>query len=246
MPTIRPTYPLVFEAVGFDSGLAGSGIWIRVINAANGVVYPPSDDPDYPHSLEGITERVAGSGFYGVTISAPDGGWPDGKYTGLFDDGGTPIPDTTEYEVRAGYTPPAPGGFIPSLEEIGAHLDARTLAGDERQHTFNEDTTPTGDQVLMFVDDAVGIVQSAIGVEFPEAVWPAAKYAVICRVAMAVERSEYAPETDESDGAYQRWLGEYQVALASLSTAIDQNQPGKPRFGSLPIGSVTAQSLVWP
>ena len=236
MPTIRPTDSLVFEATGFAAGLAGSGIWIRALDSADQVIVT--------RTTAHVVERIVGTGLYRATIPAPEGGWPASTYTGLFDDGGTPIPDTTEYEVRAGYTPAVPGEVVPSLEEIGAHLDARTLAGGERQHTFNENTTPTGEQVLMFVDDAVGIVESAIGVPFPEAVWPAAKYAIICRVAMAVERSEYAPETDESDGAYQRWLAEYQVALASLSTAIDQNQPGKPRFGSLPIGSVTAQSLV--
>jgi len=127
-------------------------------------------------------------------------------------------------------------GYRPSVADVSARLYARTLDTNGNRGVFNETTSPTADQIDVLIDDALAIVTSTVGGRLiPKAHWPSATYAVICRVAMAVER-EFLPETSNDDfSSYRAWLGEYNVAISALTVALSSDQPNVARYTSIPI-----------
>jgi len=109
--------------------------------------------------------------------------------------------------------------WLPTVSEVGDRMAARTWDGTVQVGTFTADTTPTAWQVTRLIQDAAGVVLAALGTP-PEPQYRVAKYAVICRTAMAIERGYYPTDADESDAAYTRWGTEYQTAHDALAAAI--------------------------
>ena len=121
----------------------------------------------------------------------------------------------------------------PTLDEIGARLSARTLtgasSGGTRANTFNDNTKPTGVQVDLLIDDAQAIVGGVVGVAIPEAVYELAKYAVICHVALGIERGYYPSKSDDADATYQNWVNSYMAAINALKDRVNQSDGGPAR-----------------
>lgn len=125
-------------------------------------------------------------------------------------------------------------GYRPTVDDVAARVYARALDENGNRGTFSTDPSP--DQVDTLIDDAVAIVAATIGgVEIAKTHWPAATYAVICRVAMAIERGFVPENTDSGDSAYAAWLGEYNAAINALTIGLNADQPNRPRYVSIPI-----------
>jgi len=225
--TLRVSQTLISDVTGLPTGLAGTGVWVRVVNQDDTVIVG-DDSTTFGGTTDYIAARTPSSLGYRATITAPDGGWTFGDTLRTIFDNGTV---EQEDEVTWLVVNDTSDDWRPTVAEVGSRLDARTLAGGQRQGTFNEDTIPTGAQVEGLIDDAVAIVAASVGVDVPEAVWPAAKYASICRVAMAVERGFYPSKSDDAEATYQNWLGEYSAAMKSLTERVNQSDGG-PRRGA--------------
>lgn len=127
-------------------------------------------------------------------------------------------------------------GYRPSVADVSARLYARTLDENGNRGVFNDTTTPTADHVEQLIDDAVAIVESTVGDRrIPQAHWAAATYAVICRVAMSIERGFLPETTDENFSSYRAWLGEYNAAIEALRIGMSSDQPNVARYNSIPM-----------
>lgn len=129
--------------------------------------------------------------------------------------------------------------YTPTVDEFAVRVYARTVnTSGVPVGTFDDTTIPTGAQAQILIGDAAAMVSSQIGADLPEVVWPIAKYAVIARAAMGLERSFYKEEASTEAGPiYQAWEAEYQAAMLAVKTVLDVDQPNRPRFGSIALVS---------
>lgn len=122
----------------------------------------------------------------------------------------------------------------PSVADVGKILRARTRSDQSGTElgTFDATTSPTGDEVAAFIDDAILEVQMRLGVE--DIADPLNSYArrVICdRVAMDIELS-YTPDKADSDGgAFTQFRDLYEAGIGHLSRRLAQADGG-PRRGA--------------
>lgn len=216
--------PIAVSGVSFQllatdapTGLVGT-IAVQILDGATVLV--ARDDA-------GIVEAPAGSGDYVATRTVTQ---PGGPYRVVWDDG-TEFWEADEPELRVLVASEI--AYRPAVEEVADRAYARALDENGNRGTFTTDPTPA--QVETLIDDAVAIVVAAIGATVPSALLAAAKYAVICRVAMAIERGFIPENTDSGDSAYQAWQDEYDAAIAALTIGMSADQPNRARFVSIPI-----------
>lgn len=176
-----------------------------------------------------ITEPTPQNYKIAAPIPSDAASGPVGLYVSN-DNGVTFIRDDDEFTIL---TDAATDDWRPTLDEIGARLSARTItgasSGGSRANTFNENTKPTGTQVDLLIDDAQAVVAAVVGVTMPAAVYELAKYAVICHVALGIERGYYPSKSDDADATYQNWVNSYMAAINALKDRVNQSDGGPAR-----------------
>jgi hypothetical protein len=143
---------------------------------------------------------------------------------------------------------PADGGdpdnrLIPSLDDIGALLHARTtLEGGGEAGTFTSTTHPTGVQVQTLIDMAVPLVLIQLPATVPTGLYGTVRFAIAHKVAAMVERSYFTEQVAADPSQVEGFEQEYTTAMAALLVAAQDNQPGGVRAYGVPIGTVVASS----
>jgi hypothetical protein len=125
---------------------------------------------------------------------------------------------------------------------VGRLLRARTVDDNDQQiGQFTDNTRPTSNDVLEFVDDASQDVfitaGQQLGPTFTSATEPAAWVLIAIRAAMLVELSYWPQQTQAADSAYQQLSQLYDQGLRNLITAVQDNAATGVRFASVPIAS---------
>lgn len=123
---------------------------------------------------------------------------------------------------------------------VGRLLRARTVDDNDQQiGQFTDNTRPTANDVLEFVDDASQDVfitaGQTLGAKFTDATEPAAWVLIAIRAAMLVELSYWPQQTQSADSAYQQLSQLYDQGLRNLVTAVQDNAATGVRFASIPI-----------
>lgn len=216
MVTIRPNDSIATTAEGFPTGLAGSGIWVRVVDHEDNVVAA--------RSMDFIIERDPSSLGYRALIPAPTGGWPvDTQLQVIWDNVSQQVSDDQEYLVLL---------WRPTVGDVGAKLRARTRENGSGAEagTFTTKTRPTADEVESFIEGAVLDVQMEAGAETFDT--PLAEYVrriATTRAAMDVELSYHPDAADESGSAYDSLSDQFDKGIQALVRRIAQSDGGPSR-----------------
>jgi len=141
--------------------------------------------------------------------------------------------------------------WAPSLEEVADHIPTRTRASDARPGddsllmTFNQATTPTGEQAARFVDSAVSEVLGAVAGRVPDTptyLRVLAQKAAALRAAADIELAY--PDRDADVNVSERLDQRAKDALLRLVEAVsDASSPGS-EGSLLPVWSMPAPT--WP
>ena len=129
--------------------------------------------------------------------------------------------------------------YEPTIDEIGARMFARTLDSStgKRTGTFSATTTPSATAVGALIEDALAVVEAAVGQDLDGAFLKSAKTCVIWHTAMLIELSYFPESTEEGDSAYKSYEARYEDALKHLKEAINVDRPGDKRVVSLEMHS---------
>lgn len=155
MPTVRPGAPTAAST----TATTGLTLRFRLKNiATDATVYGPT--------ATGVAESADTNGFYIAHYTAPANA---GTYARGWDNGaGTPWWDEEDLVVSYTATPSTADGLTPSMEEIGALNRFRTMVpGGEMTGTFNDQTSPPGDDVETIALMARDQVADTLGTDIP-------------------------------------------------------------------------------
>lgn len=110
-------------------------------------------------------------------------------------------PDEVD-EIAMYATPPGLSApWAPTLRTVGAHVPDRTrriYSDNEPSGTFNDQTTPDGDTVVVLIGSAVAWVTSVVGTPILPAAYPACLNAAALWAAYWVERSYPSDATNQA------------------------------------------------
>jgi hypothetical protein len=161
-------------------------------------------------TTSGIVEFPAGSGVYTATLTAPT---VEGQYLVVWNDGtDTRTEDLTVSGSVIGGMPPATGDLSsirPTVEDVGLLESARTYVMGTPRNTFDEDTIPTGAQVEMLIDLALGDMQSRVGSEIGDVNDADARRLVALQTASMIEASFFPDSLDSDRSAYRQYQAMY-------------------------------------
>lgn len=115
--------------------------------------------------------------------------------------------------------------WAPDVEDVARQLIARTEdENGNRQGTFNDDTSPTGDEVTALIDGAVEDVRGLFTAsDVPESCQALAKRVVTLKTALYIELS-YFPEQASDNSPYLQLRAAADSAvnrLVSKAVALD-------------------------
>lgn len=125
--------------------------------------------------------------------------------------------------------------FKPTVDEVGRRLAARTMVASTGQRigTFNDETRPTGEEVLELIEDALTVVGAAVGVDLDAEYVPMARSAVISYVCMTIEMSYFPESTEAGDSAFRAFKERYTQQIEFIGKAIEERRPGERTIVSL-------------
>ncbi len=112
----------------------------------------------------------------------------------------------------------------PTIDQIAALLHARTLSGGTEIGTFDETTSPTGDQVLVLAEIAVDDVASRIIIPIPLARAGEARRLAALQTASTIEASFLPNEMEGDRTAYRQYQAMFLNGIEALHRAL--NPPG--------------------
>lgn len=119
--------------------------------------------------------------------------------------------------------------WTPALEDVGALIFARTkvAGGKGGTGTFNDNTRPTGTQVLGLIGQAQRLVKSTIVAEpCSEDLQADARAAVALYAAMLVEQSYYPEQTAAAGSSFQSLRSLWKDQIAALKASVAANCGG--------------------
>jgi hypothetical protein len=131
--------------------------------------------------------------------------------------------------------------YTPTTGDVARFLRARTkdtTTGTE-YGDFTANTRPTADEVADLIADASASVAAHVGTEIPTDKDWLAQRVVAIRAAMLVELSYFPEQTNGDDTVYTHLADLYSEALASLTSALEDNQADTVRYASVPVVSPT-------
>lgn len=115
--------------------------------------------------------------------------------------------------------------WAPTLEQVASRIMARTRTeNDQLAGTFNEETTPTGEQVIEVIKQAVDFLATRLG-PMAERLEPQARALAALRAAYMVELA-YFPEAAETGfSPYNALRMEFKDELANFDEAARGLEP---------------------
>lgn len=127
--------------------------------------------------------------------------------------------------------------YRPLVGDVAALIRTRTKPRDGQEYlgTFNENTTPTADQVESLISQAVGAVDGTVG-PVSDALEARAGNVAAIYAAMLVELSYFPEQIDTDRSPYEKLKELYDQALSGLLAATLGNSPRKGIF-SVPMRS---------
>ncbi|MCW3039358.1 MAG: hypothetical protein JWM31_1263 [Solirubrobacterales bacterium] len=116
--------------------------------------------------------------------------------------------------------------YAPSLDDVGALARARTKdSGGHEIGTFNENTRPTGAEVLRLIAMATAEVATRVEEPILTGFADAARAVIALRTAMLIEISYFPEDLQANGSAYGRFRGQFDESLISLNTALQPTIP---------------------
>jgi hypothetical protein len=106
--------------------------------------------------------------------------------------------------------------LLPSVDDVGLLLSARTYVMGTPQNTFNDDTIPTGAQVEEIIALAAGDMQSRIGAEV-DASDADVKRLIALQAASMIEASFFPDSLDSDRSAYRQYQAMYLGGIERLT-----------------------------
>lgn len=205
------------------AGLVGT-VGVRIIRDSDGVTVSP-------RKTTGIIELVAGSGTYRAQLVAPE---PTGEYTifwdtGVVGPGTTATEDMTVSAIAEDAHQVTGSNIEPSVGEVAALIETRTRDGRSGNMlgTFTEKTTPTAEQALKSINDAINDVRTDIGVEeIPAAAAKQVKSLVALMAAMKIEESYYTEQIETNKSPYKLFEKQYERRLQRVIKAVERALEG--------------------
>lgn len=111
--------------------------------------------------------------------------------------------------------------YTPALEDVGVVTLSRTK--DQYGNvvgTFDDTTTPTGDQVDELIAKATSRVSMKIGTDIPPVTWDDAKTLVAIRTAMFIEVTFFPEQISDNRSPYNILKEQYASELCDIQLAI--------------------------
>jgi hypothetical protein len=181
--------------VTIDEAIAADGPWVPIDTIA---LDPVDTDPTQPQARDFTTENATLiEGWYKVTFVDALGNRLETE----------PIQDIPEDTPE----------YIPTLQEVGALLRARTVdtTGTELG-TFTADTRPTGSEAMKLIGDAATDVADEVGGDIPDAAIQTARQAAAYRAAMLIELSYYPEQVGTNRSPYAEYKALYDEKIAKI------------------------------
>jgi hypothetical protein len=147
------------------------------------------------------------------------------------------VPLFTYPDGSSGTPPPTPEDWpfpdipscTPSVDDVALLERTRTYAdGDTEYVTFNDDTRPTGTEVLAIIAQAVPVVLAQFRPTFPDTLYDEVAHCVALYTAILIEGSYFREQLNE--GAVQLYSSLFTQAVAGvnaqIATALEQALSG--------------------
>ena len=119
-----------------------------------------------------------------------------------------------------------PATWLPTVDDVAAIMQARTrqgfVGGGRSSGTFDDTTTPTGDQVEALIANAQTAVLAKVGGKIPASVTAIAKLAVARYAAMDIEASFWPDQLQRDQSPWKAHKAQFESLLADLATAVQQ------------------------
>jgi hypothetical protein len=146
-------------------------------------------------------------------------------------------------------SPSAP--FVPDIASVGAILRARTRDTNGAEvGTFNEETRPTGDQVLSNAHIAADGLLADVGLaELPAGLVPVAQQLIVYKTAALIELSFFPEQVATGRSPYPQLIALYDAGLKSLRAAVESaggDVPDVPTDGEGGTARPDAPAYVFP
>lgn len=209
--TARPGESFDARVTGFPSGLVGT-VRVRILDNEGGTTLAAT--------AAGIIEDPAGSGSYATTLVAPAEG---GQYSVLWDTGTVGPSSTASDDLLVTLAPivSLPAGITPTLAEVGALTRTRTRdTNGVELGTFTDETRPTGDQVALLIQDAVGEITDLYGDNLPTELESSARKVAKLRSAMLVELSFFGDQIAQRRSPYAEIKQLHDEAVKQLAVGF--------------------------
>lgn len=108
------------------------------------------------------------------------------------------------------------------LVDVAALLHARTNAGGTELGVFNDETRPTGEEVIKLIEMAAGDLDARITIDVPDKYADAARRLVALQAASLVESSYFPNELDSDRSGYRQFTAMYLNGVDALIRAVSR------------------------
>lgn len=211
--------PVTFT--NLPSGLVGT-LGVRLEDSEDAIVQA--------RTTAGITEFATGS--YRKMITFPQ---VKGFYVVVGDDEGVEAIEEFRVTTDLVVLTPGPLNFVPTVDEVAAHIPARTKDTDGNEvGTFTGDTRPTAEQVIEQIPNGVRKVASHIGLsiceggdaEKQQSLYDDARDAAALFVATRIERRYFPEQVGSGRSPYKEMLDDYKDGIKVLIEAVAEHCGG--------------------
>jgi len=187
-----------------EESVAQSGPWVEIDSVT---LSPVDTDPANPQTRN---------------FTTPNATLEEGWYRVVFVDGiGATETATVPVHRKTAIGFP----FTPTVSEVAAILRARTkdTFGNE-VGTFNSNTRPTGNEVLLLIEKAQSFVLSRADDDIPEGGWDIARDLISLGAAMLVEMSYFSEQVGTDRTAYEEMERMFDKQWDALIGAIEREK----------------------
>jgi hypothetical protein len=117
--------------------------------------------------------------------------------------------------------------WAPTIKQVAARLMARTKMPNGDIGSFNDETTPTAEQVNEVIAQAVAFMRPRLG-PVPDSLVEQAQALATLRVSYMVELGYFPEQTETSISPYRSLLMEYKEELENWDIAAAGLEPNSP------------------
>jgi hypothetical protein len=155
------------------------------------------------------------------TFTTENGTIPNGWYRVIFKDtiDAMAIPSEPVHNVVDETAP-----YLPTIQDIASLMRARTVDTFGKEGTFDASTRPTGEDVVVLIDQATSDVTTAIDTDIPPGAYRYAKQAIIYRTAMLIELGYWPEQINTGRSPYAQYEALFNDFFINLKSAIEREQ----------------------